>query len=105
MDKIVIIKSRNMQPEIVKPGKFQLHTITYNNGEFSVAYRKWENKETRLAMRWNGEGEDIGYPSLGGNPMWFQIRNDNIWTKELLQAIDRISSFENRIKELDLKLT
>jgi|WetSurMetagenome_2_1015567.scaffolds.fasta_scaffold02226_9 hypothetical protein len=32
-----------MRPENVKPNKFQVHTVIYNNSEFSVAYGKWEN--------------------------------------------------------------
>lgn len=93
-----------MEPEIVKPAKFQVHTIIYNNEDFSVAYGKWENGEARLAMRWNGYGEEIGYPSQGGNPLWFQLPNDSIWTSEILQAIDRISAYENRIDDLNNKL-
>lgn len=94
-----------MKPENVKPAKFHIHTIIYDNEDFSVAYGKWEDGKTRLAMRWNGEGESgIGYPSQGGNPLWFQLPNDNIWTSELLQAIDRISAYENRIEDLDSKL-
>ena len=94
-----------MQPENVKPNKFHVHTVIYNNGEFSVAYGKWENSEVRLAMRWNGQSDDeIGYPSQGGNPLWFQLPSDSIWTSEILQAIDRINAFEQRVNDLDSKL-
>jgi hypothetical protein len=94
-----------MQPENVKPNKFHVHTVIYNNGEFSVAYGKWENSEIRLAMRWNGQSDDeIGYPSQGGNPLWFQLPSDSIWTSEILQAIDRINAFEQRVNDLDSKL-
>jgi hypothetical protein len=94
-----------MKPENVRPGKFQVHTIIYNNEDFSVAYGKWENNEIRLAMRWNGDSdEEIGYPSQGGNPLWFQLPNDSIWTSSILQAVDRINAFENRIDELDSNL-
>jgi len=94
-----------MQPENVKPYKFHVHTVIYNNGGFSVAYGKWENNEVRLAMRWNGQSDDeIGYPSQGGNPLWFQLPSDSIWTSEMLQAIDRINAFEQRVNDLDSKL-
>ncbi len=94
-----------MQPEKVKPAKFHVHTVIYNNGDFSVAYGKWGNSDTRLAMRWNGDDEDeIGYPSQGGNPLWFQLPSDSIWTSEILQAIDRISAYEQRINDLNSKL-
>jgi hypothetical protein len=96
-----------MQPENVKPFRFHVHTIIYNNGEFSVAYGIWEDDGSkRLAMRWNGEPEEhVGYPSQGGNPLWFQLPNDSIWTSELLQAIDRISAYEDRIDDLDARTT
>lgn len=94
-----------MQPENVKPYKFHVHTVIYNNGDFSVAYGKWENSEVRLAMRWNGQSDDeIGYPSQGGNPLWFQLPSDSIWTSEILQAIDRINAYEQRISDLDSKI-
>lgn len=65
-----------MNPENVRPAKFNTFTVIYNDGEFSVAYGAWENGEPRLAMRWNGDTEDdIGYPSQGGNPLWFQLPN------------------------------
>lgn len=94
-----------MEPKNVKPAKFHVHTIIYDNGDFSVAYGKWENSDARLAMRWNGYGDDmVGYPSQGGNPLWFQLPNEGIWTSEILQAIDRISSYENRIDDLNKQL-
>jgi len=94
-----------MHPEKVKPYKFHKHTIIYDNEYFSVAYGIWEGSENRLAMRWNGEGDnEIGYPSQGGNPLWFQLPNDSIWTSEMLQAIDRIKAYEQRIDKLNSKL-
>lgn len=94
-----------MIPERVKPEKFKVHTIIYNNGDFSVAYGKWENREIRLAMRWNGGSEEgLGYPNQGGNPLWFQLPNDAIWTSMILQAIDGIKEIEDRIKMLNAKL-
>ncbi len=95
-----------MKPENVKPAKFHKHTIIYDNGEFSVAYGIWEDDGSkRLAMRWNGDTEqEIGYPNQGGNPLWFQLPNDGIWTSEILKAISSIEKFEIAIEELDSKL-
>jgi hypothetical protein len=94
-----------MDPHKVRPAKFNVFTVIYDDGEFSVAYGKWENDEPRLAMRWNGDTDnDIGYPSQGGNPLWFQLPNDGIWTREILKAIDNIAGFEDRIEELNSKL-
>ena len=95
-----------MQPENVRPAKFHVHTIVYNNNEFSVAYGIWEDDGTiRLAIRWNGESDDqVGYPSQGGNPVWFQLPNEGIWTSEILQAVDRINAYEQRVNDLNSRL-
>ena len=44
-----------MKPKNVKPSKFHVHTIIYNNDGFSVAYGIWEDSDTRLAMRWKDQ--------------------------------------------------
>ena len=93
-----------MQPENVRPAKFKVHKVIYNNGSFSVAYGNWENGGPRLAMRWNGYEEAIGYPSQGGNPLWFQLPDDSLWTSEILQAVDRIRAYEERIEDLNTNL-
>ena len=93
-----------MQPEKVKPGKFHKHTIIYNNGDFSVAYGLWDNTDNRLAMRWNGDEDEIGYPNQGGNPLWFQLPNDGIWTSEILKAIKAMKEHEEKIEQLNTKL-
>lgn len=91
-----------MKPELVKPSKFNIHTVIYDNGEFSIAYGKWENTDLRLAMRWNGDSEEeVGYPSQGGNPLWFQLPNEGIWTSEILQAVERIRMHEDKINGLN----
>lgn len=56
-------------------------------------------------MRWNGANDnDIGYPSQGGNPLWFQLPNESIWTSEILQALDRINNFEQRMGDLNSRI-
>ncbi len=90
-----------MRPENVKPEKFRAHTIIYNNRDFSIAYGIWENSSNRIAMRWNGGEEGIGYPSQGGNPLWFQLPNEGIWTSTILEAVEKIQQYENKIEDLD----
>ncbi len=73
-----------MNPEAVNPRNFRVERIVYNSpdGFFSVAIGVWtEDEMNRLAMRWNGDRNnqnDIGYPSLGGNPVWFQLPYEDI---------------------------
>ncbi|MGV4477920.1 hypothetical protein ACQ1PV_01885 [Ornithobacterium rhinotracheale] len=93
-----------MKPEDVKPTKFNKHTILYDNGVFSVAYGIWENSDNRLAMRWNGYQDEIGYPSQGGNPLWFQLPSESIWTIEILEALEKIKKYEETMEDLERKI-
>jgi hypothetical protein len=62
------------RPEEVGHAKFPVEQVLYDDGHFSVAYGWWEEEqEQRIGMRWNGQGEDAGYPKLFGNPVWFLL--------------------------------
>lgn len=65
-----------MKPENVNPRNFTLEEVVYDNGEFSIAYGRFENSVSRLAMRWNGGDNEAGYPKTFGNPMWFIVHDD-----------------------------
>ena len=94
-----------MNPQNVRPEKFNIFTIIYEDTDFTVAYGIYENeKEPRLAMRWNGWKDAIGYPSQGGHPLWFQLPNTGIWTHIMLEAIDKINAYEDRIEKLKKEL-
>lgn len=82
-----------MKPENVNPKNFKVEKIIYNAGGFSVAKGEWVDDETkRFAMRWNGEGDEKGYPSVFDNPMWFQLPEGDI--KGILKAIIENSGLE-----------
>jgi len=59
------------EPEEVKPGNFDLQRVLFKGYGFSMAWGEWEDGSLRLAMRWDGEGADPGYPKLFKNPVWF----------------------------------
>ncbi len=65
-----------MNPENVNPGNFAVDAILYNNEDFSIAYGTWRDGNKYLAMRWNGEENDPGYPKVFAHPMWFIIENE-----------------------------
>ncbi len=88
-----------MKPENVNPKNFKVIDVVYNHKDFSVAYGKWtDNGKKRLAMRWNGGDKDKGYPSVFDNPMWFQLPEGEVWTIEILKAIDNIQVLENKFE-------
>jgi hypothetical protein len=43
---------------------------------------------------------EVGYPSQGGNPLWFQLPNDSIWTIEILQMVDKNKSYRRQILKI-----
>jgi hypothetical protein len=66
-----------MNPQNANPKNFLVEKIIYNQDGFSIAIGVWQDDQTRrFAMRWNGDGDNIGYPSYAGNPMWFQLPDD-----------------------------
>lgn len=64
------------EPTDVNPRNFKVLEVVYNLNDFSVAWGIWEDGSHRLAMRWNGEGQDQGYPKTFGNPVWFMLPNE-----------------------------
>ena len=76
-----------MEPNKVNPQNFQVLKLIYNNIDFSIAYGIWQDDQTYIAMRWNGEKNEIGYPNAFGNPTWFlvDINLKVIFLKSLLE--------------------
>ena len=59
--------------------KWQLESVLYTGndeegGSFSIAEGKWNNVPV-VAIRWDGEGETLGYPvaSRRHQPVWFVL--------------------------------
>lgn len=63
-------------PTDVNPHNFKVLEVIYDLNGFSVAWGIWEDETKRLAMRWNGDGDDKGYPKTFGNPVWFMLPNE-----------------------------
>lgn len=62
-----------MKAKDVNPSNFKVENVVFENDDFSIAIGIWENGERRMAMRWNGYGDDLGYPKLFKNPVWFIV--------------------------------
>jgi hypothetical protein len=94
------------EPDKARPQNFADHTVLYDDGDFAVAVGTWQpDQSTRVAMRWNGEGDGAGYPSQGRNPLWFQlpqylavpllaalIERDGARNKEMVSALQALTS-------------
>ena len=62
-----------MRPSEVNPRNFQVQYILFETPDFSIAYGNWNQQENCLAMRWNGDENEAGYPKTFGHPVWFII--------------------------------
>ncbi|MCU0351851.1 MAG: hypothetical protein MUF43_13650 [Flavobacterium sp.] len=93
-----------MEPEKVNHSKFKVQHILYNNTEFSIAYGQYEGGQFCLAMRWNGSGNDPGYPKLFNNPVWFLV--DNKLKLPIIKSLLELDSSDNEalIKALENEL-
>jgi len=76
-------------PTNVNPHNLHVEEIVYNLNDFSVAWGTWNDGSRRLAMRWNGEGEDMGYPKAFGNPVWFMLPTE--LSLPLLQLLNTLT--------------
>ena len=65
-----------MNPKSVNPHNFKVISVLFENEDFSVAYGIWADGKKYLAMRWNGDDSDAGYPKTFGHPVWFLIDNE-----------------------------
>ncbi len=92
-----------MIPKNVNPRNFKVHEVLFDNLEFSVVHGVWEDGKKYLAMRWNGNSNNAGYPKTFGHPVWFLIPNElkipivksliglsNTDKKTLLKVMDEI---------------
>ena len=79
-----------MKPSEVNPRNFKVKYILFETYDFSIAYGNWNQQENCLAMRWNGNENESGYPKTFGHPVWFIIPNDMtfVLAKSLLEFKD-----------------
>ena len=60
-------------PKDVNPNNYKVKSILYDDNSFSIAIGTWKTQQNILAMRWNGDDKDMGYPKTFGHPMWFIV--------------------------------
>ncbi len=61
-------------PEFAKSWNFTVDKIVFNNGNFAVAWGWDVDDQKHLAMRWNGDDDNVGsYPVTSNKkyPLWF----------------------------------
>jgi hypothetical protein len=56
----------------VTPAKWEVEDILFDNGTYSVIVGKYKGTWS-LGERWNGQGEDRGFPSQFGHPVWHVV--------------------------------
>ena len=79
----------------------------YDDGECSAIWGRFDERTPRcLGIRWNGKGKDVGYPNLGGNPLWFVVPNQfaemillDIFAKVPKKPPERLSNIKTAVSE------
>jgi len=56
----------------VRPRRWSDTTVLFDNGQYSVITGKYDGNWA-LGERWNGQGNGVGFPSQGGNPLWHVV--------------------------------
>ena len=59
-----------VNPHDVRPGKFPNPEVVYRGEFYSIAFGEWEGAYNVLAMRFDGDGQEIGFPNQAGHPLW-----------------------------------
>lgn len=78
----------------VNPNNFKVENIVFENNDFAISIGIWDGNDRKMAMRWNGEGDDPGYPKLFGNPVWFLI--DDSLTLPFLNALRNVKDSDKK---------
>lgn len=86
-----------LSPREVNLHNFKVLEIIYDLNGFSVAWGIWVDGTKRLAMRWNAEGEDKGYPKTFGNPVWFMLPNE--LSLPILQSLDAYNPLHRGVEK------
>lgn len=56
----------------VRPAKWSDVINLYDDGNYSAIWGCYDGASARkLGVRWNGKGSNVGYPSQGGNSLWY----------------------------------
>ena len=92
-----------MKPEEVTYDKFKCDVILYNNGEFSIAYGKYDGgKEPVIAMRWNGKGAGVGYPRKDKEPRWMVV-HDELKIPFLKSILGNVKAKSDKVLDIILR--
>ena len=75
------------RPQDVNPRNFKVNCVIYDDGQFSIAWGTWEDDTRRLAMRWNGNNGDPGYPKLFKHPVWFVLPPNPELSQRIAQSL------------------
>ncbi len=56
----------------VSPGKWSNIRVLFDNGWYSIIAGDYETNPA-IGERWNGKGDEPGFPSQGGHPIWHVV--------------------------------
>ncbi len=83
----------------VRPQRWSNVIDLYDDDEYSAIWGSFDGNHQRcLGVRWNGDPGEPGYPSQGGNPLWF-VEPGFVARAKLLWLLNQINidpQFPNR---------
>jgi hypothetical protein len=74
----------------VRPLKWEDVIDLYDDGQYSAIWGRYEGNPC-LGVRWNGAEGECGYPSQGGNPLWY-VEPEFTTKQILLTLLDRANT-------------
>jgi hypothetical protein len=75
----------------VRPNKWNNVIDLYDDDDSSAIWGKYGNSTNNcLGVRWNGKGEEHGYPNQGKNPLWY-VEPDFVTKNILLELLSRVN--------------
>lgn len=57
----------------VRPAKWSDIAVLFDDGQYSVISGTYDQGDHVLGERWNGEGDDLGFPNVAGYPVWHVV--------------------------------
>lgn len=75
-----------MKESLTINNEFSVHTVLYNQEGFTIAFGKWGDQPSSLAVKWQN------------NPVnWFPLPTDKLFTREMVKGIMQIKSQQKKL--------
>ena len=81
-----------MRPEKVRHERWKTKEVIYQNDAWTLVEGEYDGKYS-VAIRWNGSGEEAGFPTSHGRPVWFVLPDE---LADVVYEYGRLFSFREK---------